>query len=79
MNNTPATRAELAHIATTTAQGIGFLLTLALREISPESASRFYDAVNALPQDGSDFDLFIEQAIAGMDNANAELDQDIED
>ena len=77
--NRPATVAEVLAIADTTAQGVGFLITQALAQVSPDGATRFYSMLSGLPQTDSDLDAFIEQAIVGSENALAVIESDTDD
>jgi hypothetical protein len=77
--NRPATLIEVMSLMDAHARGVGFLIGLALAQISPDAADRFYDAVSSLPNDGTDRDAFIDCAIDGIESARYDLNPDTDD
>lgn len=71
--NRPATVAEVIAITNETAHNVGALVYLALAQISPDAANRFYDQLSSTTNTGNDFDLFLDNAINGIEFARFDL------
>lgn len=69
----PATQRQLLAMSDACAQGAGFLVAMALRQVAPDRADAFWESIETLTV-GTHLEEFVGQAIVGMEAAIYDID-----